>query len=79
VARFFPESNEEEEMECESCRLPIEAIVGDENRKYLLHNGLKLEKDGSYNCLLEWWSLNHSLYPSVWKLAENEFLVLRQK
>jgi len=33
-------------------------------------NGLKLETDSSYNCPLKWWSLNHSNYPSVWKLAE---------
>jgi hypothetical protein len=29
-----------------------------------------LEDGGSYNCPLKWWSLNHSKYPSVWKLAE---------
>jgi len=43
-------------------------IVADEIRKYQLDNGLKLETDGY--CPLKWWSLNHSNYPSVWKLAE---------
>jgi len=35
-----------------------------------LDNALKLETDGSYNCPLKWWSLNHSNSPSVWNLAE---------
>jgi len=68
VASFFPQSDEE--MENGNRRLPVEAIVADEIRKYQLDNGLKLETDGSYNCSLKWWSLNHSNYPSVWKRAE---------
>jgi hypothetical protein len=68
AASFFPESDEE--MENENHRLPVEAIVADEIRKYRLDNGLKLEEGGSYNCPLKWWSLNHSKYPTVWKLAE---------
>jgi len=51
-------------------RYPVEAIVTDEISKYQLDNGLKLETDGSYNCPLKWWSLNHSNNRSVWKLAE---------
>ena len=56
-------------MENENHQLPVEAIVADEIRKYWLDNGLELEDGGSYNCPLEWWSLNHCKYPSVWKLA----------
>jgi len=68
AASYFPESDEE--MENENHRLPVETIVADEIRKYQLDNGLKLETDGSYNCPLKWGSLNHSNYPSVWKLGE---------
>jgi hypothetical protein len=74
AARFFPESDEE--MENENHRLPLDAIVADKIRKYQLDTGLKLETDGSYNCTLKWGSLNHSNYPSVWKLEERILPIL---
>ena len=73
AASFFisPNSDEDEEAENESIREEaIEAIVANEIRKYQVDNGLKLERDGSYNRPLKWWNLNHSKYPSIWKLAE---------
>ena len=68
---FFPESSDEEIIDAGADGdLSVEGIVANEIRKYQSDRDLRLQKDGCYNCPLEWWRLHNTDYPHIWKVAE---------
>ncbi len=70
AASFFPESSDEEMEEADVDGTALEDIVSNEIQKYQSDKGLGLQKDGGYNCPLEWWRVHCSDYPHIWKVAE---------
>eukprot|EP00590_Aulacoseira_subarctica_P000055 CAMPEP_0172438218 /NCGR_PEP_ID=MMETSP1064-20121228/72685_1 /TAXON_ID=202472 /ORGANISM="Aulacoseira subarctica , Strain CCAP 1002/5" /LENGTH=198 /DNA_ID=CAMNT_0013186761 /DNA_START=546 /DNA_END=1139 /DNA_ORIENTATION=- len=73
TASFFPDYSDEEMgvAGAASDGVPsVEDAVSIEISKYQSDSGLKLHEAESYNCPLEWWRVNHTNYPNIWKLAE---------